>query len=194
MVAVVDADVGVDVPEEDGINGTEAALGFSEEFFGRVAAGFWIVEGAVPDEKLDLGEGALGPGEIGIGVVGIVEAELRAAFLAPGFEACEPGRVGWIGGAGKENFGRRRGNGEGHRAVGGDEGVASFPFVGMERDGAGEEKDYEKSGRPETGGARKDGHREEEYAKRGKNSAGSWEGRRESLCEDLNLRFFAHLR
>jgi len=47
----------------------------------------------------------------------------------------------------------------------------------MERDGAGEEKDYEKSGRPETGGARKDGHREEEYAKKRKNSAGSWEGR-----------------
>jgi len=141
LVAVVHADVGIDVPEEDGVDGAEAALGFGEEFFGRVAAGFGIVDGAVPDEKLDLGKSALGPGEIGIRVVGFIEAELGAAFFAPGLEAGEPGRIGGIGGAGEEDFGRRGRNGESHGAVGSDEGVAGFPFVGMKRNGAGEEED-----------------------------------------------------
>jgi hypothetical protein len=70
--------------------------------------------------------------------------------------------------------------------------VAGFPFVGVKRDGAGEQKDYEKNGRPETGGARKDGPREEEYAKRGKNSAGELQISQQNFVEGFKLRFFAH--
>jgi len=151
LVAIVDAKIGIDVPEEDGVDGAEAALGFGEEFFGRVLAGFGVVEGAVPDEELDLGDGALGPGEIGIAVVGIVEAELGASFAAPGLHSGEPGgEFGRVGGTWEENFGGRGGNGEGHGAVGSDKGVAGFPFVGAESCGASEEKDEEKSRGPET--------------------------------------------
>jgi hypothetical protein len=155
------------VPEEDGVDGAEAAFGFGEEFFGRVAAGFGVVEGTVPDEKLDLRKSALGPCEIGIHVVGFIEAELGAAFLTPGLEAGDPGRIGGIGGAGEEDFGRRWRNGERHGAVGRDEGVAGFPFIGMERDGAGE-KNYEKSCRPERRRARKEVHREVRIREEGK--------------------------
>jgi hypothetical protein len=42
----------------------------------------------------------------------------------------------------------------------------------VERDGTGEKKEGEERCRPEMRGARNETHREEEYAKRGKNSAG----------------------
>jgi hypothetical protein len=51
--------------------------------------------------------------------------------------------------------------------------VTGFPFVGAERDGKSEKEDYEKRGQPETHRTRREMHREEEYAKRGKNSARS---------------------
>jgi hypothetical protein len=48
LVTIIDAEVGIDVPEEDGVDGADAALGFGQEFFGGVAARFRIVNGAVP--------------------------------------------------------------------------------------------------------------------------------------------------
>ena len=96
---------------------------------------------------------------------------MGAAFFAPGFEAGEPGGIGRIGGAGEEDFGRGGRNGEGHRAVGSDEGVAGFPFVGVEGGGAGEKEDCEENCRQETRAAGKDALRREEYAKSQKNSA-----------------------
>ena len=104
LVTIIDAEVGIDVPEEDGVDGAQAALGFGEEFFGGVAACFGVVDRAVPDEQLDLRESALRPGEIGVGVVGFIEAELRAALVTPGLHACQPRGVGGIGGAGEEDF------------------------------------------------------------------------------------------
>jgi len=168
------------VPEEDGVDGAEAVLGFGEEFFGSVAAGFGIVDGAIPDEKLDLGKGALGPGAIGIQVIGFVEAELGAAFVAPGLHSGEPGGIGRIGGTRKEDFGGRGRHGEGHGAVGSDEGVAGFPFVGAESCRAGEEEYYEKCCRPERRLTRVEEHRKEGYAKKGENSAVDQRIRRES--------------
>ena len=83
----------------------------------------------------------MGPGKIGIQVVGLIEAELSAAFVAPDLQAGEPRWIGRLGGAGEEDFGRGGGNGEGHGAVGSDESVAGFPFVGVESCGARERKD-----------------------------------------------------
>jgi hypothetical protein len=56
----------------------------------------------------------------------------------------------------------------------------------MERDGAGEKEDYEKRCRPETLGTGKEMHREEEYAKKEKNSAGSWKSPTRILWRNLS--------
>ena len=105
LVSVVHANIGIDVPEKHGVDRAEAGFGFGKEFFRCVLASFRIVDGAVPDEKLDLREHALRPGEIGIGIIGQIHAELRAALRAPGLHAREPGGVGRISGASKEDFG-----------------------------------------------------------------------------------------
>jgi hypothetical protein len=59
----------------------------------------------------------------------------------------------------------------------------------MERDSTGEEKHYKKSCRPETLGTGKETHRQREYAKRGKNSAGSCDEQREIYGRILSWDF-----
>ncbi len=143
LIAVVDAEVGIDVPEEDGVDGAEAALGFGEEFFGRVLAGFRVVDGAVPNEELDLGERFAGSRldrdrcSRNRSRRSCVRRSLRQACIP----ASQDGKSEGSAGPAKEDFGGRGRDGEGHGAVGSDEGVAGFPFVGAERDGTGEDED-----------------------------------------------------
>ena len=117
----------------------------------------------------------MGPGEIGIQIIGFVETELGAAFVAPGLHSREPGWIGGIGGAGEENFGGRGRHGEGHGAIGSDERVAGFPFVGAESCGAGEEENYEENCRPETRVTRVEEHRKVRIREAGEEFSGELE-------------------
>ena len=171
LIAIIQPDVGVDVPEQNSINRAEAAFGFREEFFGRVLASFRVVDRAVPHKKLDLGEDALGPCKTRICVVGFVHAQLRPALLAPRLHARQPCWVGRIGRTGEEYLGGRGRNGKSHCAVGCDQGVAGFPFVGVERCRAGEKQNGEEWDRPVTGRTWTQAHKKKEYANGGRNSA-----------------------
>jgi len=133
LIAVVGADVGIDVPDEDGIDGAEARFGFVEKTIDGVFVLVGIVEAAVPDEELDLREDVLRPFEFGARVLRVTVAKQRAAAVAPGAKTFEPLRLrGRRVGAAEKDFARRRRLGEGHDAGVRDEVVTGVPLVGGE--------------------------------------------------------------
>ena len=98
LAAVVDADVGVGVPDEDAVDAAVAFVEIVEVAVDGVATGGGVVEVAVLDHHLGLDEGALGPGEFGAAVLGVVKADADAAFGAPVAGVGEPGGGGGGGG------------------------------------------------------------------------------------------------
>ena len=161
LIAIVHANVGINVPEQDSVDRAEAGFRLGKEFFGCVLARFRIIDGTVPHEKLDLRKRALRPSEIGIGVVGEIHFELRAALGAPGLHAGKPSGVGRIGGAGEEYLCWSGWNRESHGAVGGDQGVAGFPLVGVQSGRAEKHESSQQRNKPETGTAQGQAHRQE---------------------------------
>ena len=98
LVAVVDADVGIDGPEEDGIDAAVAAVEVVEETVDGVPAGGGVVEVAVFHHGLGLDEGALRPLEFGARVEVAGETGADAAFGAVARDLGEPLGRGVFGG------------------------------------------------------------------------------------------------
>ena len=92
LIAVVDAKVGINVPDENSVNRADATLGFGEETTDSVFAFFRIVETSVPNEQLYLGKDVRGPLEIGTSVLRVVVAQKRLAIIAPRLERFAPCR------------------------------------------------------------------------------------------------------
>ena len=65
LVAVVYSKIGVERPDEDGVDGAEASFDVGEKAVDRVLIFVRIEEGAVPDQHLDLRIDVLGPGKLG---------------------------------------------------------------------------------------------------------------------------------
>src|SRR5947209_9691563 len=90
LIAVVNAEVGIDVPNQDGIDRTNATFRVVQKTVHRVFACFGVVKRAIPDERLDLGENLLGPGEFRPLVFGIIVVETDQLAGTPRFKALEP--------------------------------------------------------------------------------------------------------
>ena len=129
------------MPDEDGVDGADAAFGFREETVDGVLGLFGIVERTVPDEQLHLGKDVLRPLQLWPVILRAVVAQMGQAVGPPGFQSSTPtlgvvGR-GWpgekcvfrLGNSGKvEHAGRR------NKPVGG------FPFVGEDETGEDEDE------------------------------------------------------
>src|SRR5437016_6081227 len=75
LIAIINAEVGIDVPNQDGIDRTNATFRVVQKTVHRVFARFGVIKGAIPDEQLDLGENLLGPSQLWPFVLGIIVAE-----------------------------------------------------------------------------------------------------------------------
>ncbi len=62
LVAVVHAKIGIDMPDQDSIDGANAALGVGQKAVDGIFAGLRIVKRPVPDEQLHLRKNMLSPG------------------------------------------------------------------------------------------------------------------------------------
>jgi len=83
LVAVVDADVGVDVPDQHRIEATEAPLEIVEVAIDRVLARPDVEEVTVLDHHLRVHEVALRPLQFRAPVVGVVVTDAHQVFAAP---------------------------------------------------------------------------------------------------------------
>ena len=90
LIAVVNSEVGIDMPDQNRVDGSNAALGFGKKTVDSVLALLGIVETAIPNEKLHLRKDALRPLQVGAVVLGAVVAQQRAAIPAPGLQTFEP--------------------------------------------------------------------------------------------------------
>src|SRR6266550_5026796 len=89
LIAIINAEVGIDVPNQDGIDRTNATFRVVQKTVHRVFARFGVIKGAIPDEHLDLGENLLGPGEFRPLVFGIIVVETDQLAGTPRFKALE---------------------------------------------------------------------------------------------------------
>ena len=97
LVAVVDPDHGIGVPEHDPVEAAELALRLGAEALRREAAGLVVEEQLVPEpgERDDVA--AARPGVLGRGVGGVVVADPRRRLGAPAGERLAPrGPVGRV--------------------------------------------------------------------------------------------------
>ena len=90
LAAVIDADVGIGVPDEDGVDTSVAFIEIIEVAVDGVFAGGGIEEVAVFDHHLGLHETALGPLEFGPVVFGTVVADAFEILHAPALHVGEP--------------------------------------------------------------------------------------------------------
>src|SRR5213594_1960868 len=130
LIAVVNAEVGIEVPNQDGIDRTNATFRVVQKTVHRVYACFGVVKRAIPDERLDLGENLLGPGQLWPLVLGIIVAETDQLAGTPRFKAREPrSRIRRALWPREEDF--RRGRlGKVHNPRRRDERMPGFPFIG----------------------------------------------------------------
>ena len=102
LVAIVDADVGIDGPEQHAIDAAVAMVEIGEEAVDGVAAGLGVVEVAVFHHGLRLDEAALGPLQFGALVEFAVQAGADTTLLTVLLQLLQPlGGVGLRGRAGK---------------------------------------------------------------------------------------------
>ena len=132
LIAIVDADVGINVPEKDNVDGADTFFSFTEKFVDGVLVGPGIVERTVPHEKLHLGKGFAYPCEFRPRVFGAIISQTLKTVGTPGLQIGAPRIVcRGIGWSGKEDFRRRRRIGQRQHAAGNNEAVARFPLVGV---------------------------------------------------------------
>ncbi len=91
LIAVVDADVGVHGPDEDGIDAAVAPVEIVKIMVDGVALGDGVEEVAILDHHLRLHEAALRPFEFMAVVFGAVVADARETLGAPLFHFGQPG-------------------------------------------------------------------------------------------------------
>src|SRR5262249_47524030 len=103
LIALVDPDYRVGVPEDDGIPAAELALGLVEEPVGREAAGLVVVEEVVPEPDEGARKAALRPGEGRQVVRRAVVPRPHAGRVGPRRRTLPPGGpVGRVVGRGKD--------------------------------------------------------------------------------------------
>ena len=90
LVAVVNADVRVGVPDENGINSPVALFEIVEVAVHGEAACHWVVESAILDHHLRLDEARLSPLELGAVIFNAVVAHADQMFEAPMLEVGQP--------------------------------------------------------------------------------------------------------
>ena len=90
LVAIVDADVRVNRPKQDGVDSAVAFVEVIEIAIDRVLAGDRVVEIAVFDHALRLDIRPLCPAKLGAAVLGIVVFDPLAGRLPPGLHTFEP--------------------------------------------------------------------------------------------------------
>jgi hypothetical protein len=130
LAAIVHPQIGIDMPDEDRVYGSDAALGLGQESVNRVFTFLGIVEAAVPNQQLHLGEDMLSPLQLWTVVLRAVVAKANAAVVSPRFEPVEPGgSISRLLRPGKKDFARRGHIRQIHNAGCGDEGVARLPLV-----------------------------------------------------------------
>src|SRR5579885_282038 len=83
LIAIVNAEVGIDMPDQNGVNRADTAFGVGEKAIDGVLALFRIVEAAIPDKQLHLRKDMLRPFEVRALVLGRVEAEESSLTISP---------------------------------------------------------------------------------------------------------------
>src|ERR1022692_1181534 len=90
LIAVVYADVGVRVPDENGVNASVTLLQVVKITVHSVAVSYRIVESAIFHHHLGLNETGLRPLQRGIAIVGVVETHADAVLEAPVLKLSHP--------------------------------------------------------------------------------------------------------
>ena len=90
LVAVVDADVRIDVPEQHAVDAAEARVEVVEIAVDGVLGALDVVEIAVLDHRLHVDEVALRPREFGPSIGRVVVADAHEVFLAPLAQTLDP--------------------------------------------------------------------------------------------------------
>ncbi len=106
LIAIVDADVRIDRPDEHGINAAIAGLQVVEIAIDRVFARHGVVEVPLFDHNLGLDEATLRPGQFAPAVLGTVVTNLCPTLLPPRVHGAEPRRVVLTGGRPVDDFAR----------------------------------------------------------------------------------------
>ena len=109
LITIVDTEVGIDMPDENGIDRADTALSLGKETVDGVFALVRIVETAIPDQQLHLAKNVLGPLQVGAVVLRAIVAQKYAAIFAPCLQSLQPARLIRRGsGSGKEDLAGRR--------------------------------------------------------------------------------------
>jgi hypothetical protein len=103
LVAVVYAKIGIERPDEDGVDAAEASFDVCEKPINRVLILVRIEECAIPDQQLDLRIHVLRPSKLGPLVLRVPVTQTLQPFLSPRFHFRPPGfRRGGIFGPRKQ--------------------------------------------------------------------------------------------
>src|ERR1700682_5016009 len=131
LVAIVHSQVGINGPDQDGIDRADPAFRVSEKPVNRIFAGFRIVKTSVPDEKLYLGDDLLGPCQFGTLVLRAIVAQTDEAFSSPHLQAVAPCLgVSRVLRSGEKDFIRQRKLGQIHDTGWRNQRVTGLPFAG----------------------------------------------------------------
>jgi hypothetical protein len=133
LIAVVRADVGIERPDQDGVDGAEASLDIREKPVDRVSILVRIEERAVPDQHLDLRIDVLRPRQLGPRVLRAIVAQSLEPFLAPRFHFRPPRFRGRRTFRPRQQHVRRTGRlGQIHHARRRDQRMPRTPFIGKQ--------------------------------------------------------------
>ena len=103
LVAIVDPDHRIRLPEDDPVEAAEVSRGLVEESLGRESARRMVVEQLVPEPGERDREAALRPGELGPAVLAVVVRDSRGGLRPPASQSVAPrGPIGGIVGSGKD--------------------------------------------------------------------------------------------
>ena len=72
LITIVDAEIGIDMPDQNRIDLTETLLGLVQKTVNGVFTSVRVVETAIPDENLHLQENVLRPLEIGAFILSVL--------------------------------------------------------------------------------------------------------------------------